>query len=234
MNELTVFNFKNQQIRTTEINGEIYFVAKDISDILEYSETNRMTSRLDEDEFISTKLVDMNMKFTLLTESGLYHAILGSKKPEAKVFRKWVTSEVLPSLRKTGSYNVKPQYVPTEYEIKQQKLEISRLFEKISSNYDGKSKQILEAYAVKELSGEFLLPLPEQKKTYSASEIGKMLGVSPTKVGKISNQYNLKVDKYGEWFRDKSQYSNKEVSTFRYYDEAVPEMKKILKEEAVR
>lgn len=105
MNKLQVF--KNEQfgeIRTIIKDGEPWFVAKDISGILGYSETNRMTSRLDEDETISTRLVGMNMNSTLINESGLYNAVLGSNKLEAKKFKKWVTAEVLPSIRKHGTY----------------------------------------------------------------------------------------------------------------------------------
>lgn len=87
------------------MDGEIpLFVARDIASQLGYSDTNKMTSRLDNDEFISAKMEGMNMKVTLLTESGLYNAILGSKKPEAKQFKRFVTEEVLPSIRKHGMY----------------------------------------------------------------------------------------------------------------------------------
>lgn len=63
-----------------------------------------MATRLDSEDFMYTKLEGMNMKSTIINESGLYSAILGSKKPEAKKFKKWVTSEVLPSIRKHGAY----------------------------------------------------------------------------------------------------------------------------------
>jgi anti-repressor protein len=106
MNDVSVFSFGESAVRTVEKNGEVWFVAKDVADILEYSETNRMTTRLDDDEFMSTKLEGMNMNSTIINESGLYNAIIGSNKPEAKVFKKWVTSEVLPSIRKVGGYMV--------------------------------------------------------------------------------------------------------------------------------
>ncbi|MBK5243353.1 BRO family protein, partial [Clostridium sp.] len=105
MNDLQIF--KNDQfgeIRTISKYGQTWFVAKDISNILGYSETNRMTTRLDDDESISTRLEGMNMNSTLINESGLYSAVLGSQKPESKKFKKWVTSEVLPTIRKHGAY----------------------------------------------------------------------------------------------------------------------------------
>ncbi|MGV3235369.1 phage antirepressor [Latilactobacillus curvatus] len=104
MNDLQLFNFNGDQVRTVLIGGEPHFVGKDVADILGYSETNAMTKRLDEEDFISTKLSGMNMKSTIINESGLYAAIIGSKLPAAKEFKRWVTKEVLPSIRKNGAY----------------------------------------------------------------------------------------------------------------------------------
>lgn len=107
-NEVTVFNHEVfGQIRIITINNEPHFVAKDVADILEYSETAMMTRRLDDDEKMSANLAGIsktNPIVTLITESGLYNAVIGSKKPEAKAFKKWITSEVLPSIRKHGFY----------------------------------------------------------------------------------------------------------------------------------
>lgn len=104
MNELQNFNFSGQEVRTITINNEPWFVGKDVADILEYSDTQAMTRRLDDEDFMTDKLSGMNMKSTLINESGLYTAILGSKKPESKQFKRWVTSEVLPTIRKHGAY----------------------------------------------------------------------------------------------------------------------------------
>jgi len=105
-NELMVFENESMEIRTIKKNGEVWFVAKDVSNILGYSDTQAMTRRLDDDELMTDKLSGMNMKSTLINESGLYSSILGSKKPEAKAFKRWVTSEVLPAIRKDGGYIV--------------------------------------------------------------------------------------------------------------------------------
>lgn len=106
-NQLEIFkNEEFGQVRIAERNGEPWFVAKDVAEILGYSETNAMTKRLDEEDFISDKMEGMNMKSILLNESGLYSAILGSKLPEAKKFKRWITSEVLPSIRKNGMFAV--------------------------------------------------------------------------------------------------------------------------------
>lgn len=108
MNELQNFDFEGSNVRTVIIDNELYFVGKDVADVLGYSETYAMTKRLDEEDFISTKLAGMNMKSTLINESGMYAAIIGSQLPNAKRFKHWVTSEVLPTIRRTGSYQGKP------------------------------------------------------------------------------------------------------------------------------
>lgn len=105
MHELKIFeNAEFGQIRTTTINSEIWFVAKDISDKLGYAQTSNMMKRVDLEDFKSSILDGMNMKSLLINESGLYSAILGSKLKSAKRFKHWVTSEVLPSIRKSGGY----------------------------------------------------------------------------------------------------------------------------------
>ena len=92
------------EIRTVSIGGEAWFVAKDISDKLGYAQTSNMMKRIDDEDSKSSVLDGMNMKSLLINESGLYSAILGSKLESAKRFKHWVTSEVLPSIRKNGGY----------------------------------------------------------------------------------------------------------------------------------
>lgn len=105
-NALAVFNFKSTEVRTIEKDGLIWFVASDIAKALDYAEAKDMTRALDEDEkgrhIVPTPSGDQEM--IVINESGMYHAILKSRKPEAQPFRKWVTSEVLPSIRKSGGY----------------------------------------------------------------------------------------------------------------------------------
>lgn len=105
MNEMLIFeNPEFGKVRTVCIDNEPWFVAKDVSEILGYAQTSNMMKRIDEEDFISSKLDGMNMKSLLINESGLYAAIIGSKLPTAKKFKRWVISEVLPIIRKTGGY----------------------------------------------------------------------------------------------------------------------------------
>jgi len=105
--EVVPFDFKGQEVRTVkDNNGEIWFVAKDVCKILDISKHRDAVSRLDDDERGSV-LVDTlggTQSVSAVNEYGLYSLILHSRKPEAKAFKRWVTHEVLPTIRKTGGY----------------------------------------------------------------------------------------------------------------------------------
>lgn len=111
MSALRLFENSQFKVRAIELNEEPYFIAKDISEMLGYSNAEKMTRRLDEDEKTIIPIKDSGSNYQtnvlIINESGFYNAVLGSKKPEAKIFKKWVTSEVLPEIRKTGSYQFK-------------------------------------------------------------------------------------------------------------------------------
>lgn len=107
MNEPQLFDFKGQSVRTVTINDEAYFVGKDVAKILRYSNTQRsVNAHVDSEDKrgyqISTPYGTQEM--TVINESGLYSLILSSKMPQAKEFKHWVTSEVLPAIRKHGAY----------------------------------------------------------------------------------------------------------------------------------
>lgn len=90
-------------------------------------------------------------------------------------------------------------------------------------------KSILIAKAAEVLAGEEILPLPKSKqKMYTATEVGEMFGVSAQKIGRLANQNNMKTEEYGEFYKDKSPYSSKEVDTFRYNDKAVERFRELL------
>lgn len=92
-------------------------------------------------------------------------------------------------------------------------------------------RQILQAQASAIVAGKPLLPLPElEQKTYSAEEIGEMLGISANAVGRLAKKHNLKTEQYGKWYHDKSRYSAKEVETFRYYENVIPVLQEVLAE----
>ena len=155
--------------------------------------------------------------------------------PNAKKFKHWVTSEVLPSIRKTGSYQV-----PQSNTDKSKSLEVKEMNARVRmynqylklpsvNTLSDQYKNILVAKSPEVLAGKPLLPLPKsEQKMYSATEIGEMFNVSAQKVGRIANAYELKTDEYWEFYRDKSPYSSKEVDAFRYNDKAVERFRKLL------
>lgn len=117
MNELQkVFNYNGSPVRTVMVDGEPWFVAKDVCEVLEHSNHKVAVSRLDEDEVSKVYLTDSlgrQQSTTVVSEAGLYSLVLTSNKPEAKQFKRWITHEVLPSIRKTGGYSV--QRIPQSF-----------------------------------------------------------------------------------------------------------------------
>ena len=109
--ELKIFNYKNNEVRTTIKDGEIWLVLKDVCQILGINNSKMVAARLDENEKAGVSLTDLSSNgtqqkrnFTIISEAGLYKVILRSDKPEAKKFMNWITHEVLPSIRKHGAY----------------------------------------------------------------------------------------------------------------------------------
>lgn len=114
MNEVQLFNFENHEVRSLLLNNEPWFVGKDVADVLGYSNSRKaLNDHVDAEdkEVLTSRNVTLknipNRGITVVNESGLYSLILSSKLPSAKKFKRWVTSEVLPALRKTGQYQVK-------------------------------------------------------------------------------------------------------------------------------
>lgn len=106
MTDVQTFDFHSNPIRIIDLDGETWFLAKDVCDVLEVGNPSQALTRLDEDERNTLILNDGigNPTKSVINESGLYSLVLSSRKPEAKAFKRWVTSEVLPAIRKHGGY----------------------------------------------------------------------------------------------------------------------------------
>ena len=106
MNDLQIFKYQDSEVRTVEMNGEPWFVLKDVCGVLGLGTVSKVAHRLDADEKGMNQIHTPGgmQDVTVINESGLYNVILRSDKPEAKPFRKWVTAEVLPTIRKHGAY----------------------------------------------------------------------------------------------------------------------------------
>ena len=239
----TVQLFKKEDLGMVRILGDKdnpLFCLKDVCEILEHttpakikdSIINEFGEGMTQTHPLKTAGGMQNMTF--ITEPQLYFVLMRSDKPKAKPFRQWVINEVLPSIRKIGSYTVNnSSSIINDLKAKELQLKRAEYLSKIAERYlnrcDGRYAQILDSYATKELTGEHILPLPEQiEHYYTAEEVGKIVGISANKVGRIANLNHLKNEKYGKWFIDKAKYTNKEIEAFRYNQAGIDYIKQML------
>lgn len=256
--------FENSEfgkVRAALINGEPWFVGKDVAIALGYKyPANAIQDHVDEDDKKLIQLSDIQdvdksstlnhikgSKIMIINESGLYSLIISSKIESAKKFKRWITSEVLPSIRKTGSYSIndeekeqKPILISKEeYELrmteanakiaeakgKEADLQIAKINALVNLRERvpiEEYKQVVDYYLMEKVTGVAALPLPEVKENlYTATEIGEMFGITSNMVGRITNALNLKSELYSKKFFDKSKYSTKEVISYRYNSRAV-------------
>lgn len=245
-NEIKVFESVDfGKVRIIELDGEPWFVGKDVAEILGYQNASKAVSTHVDDEdkaFIMVDIADSQngnvptgkTKTAIINESGLYSLILSSKLPSAKDFKHWVTAEVLPSIRKTGKYSARKEpNESTQARLINAKVRFARELQRLANieTLSPTYKQILIAQAAEALTG-VPMELPRSEgKMYSAGEVGKMVGVSANKIGKLANAHGMKTDEFGAWYHDKSPYSSHEVDTFRYNDKAVEKFREIIEEE---
>ena len=242
-------------VRTIELSDEIFFVGKDVAEILGYVNPNKAIQMHvdDEDKFLRSQrgselgklfstLKEMQEKLGrqdnwFINESGVYALVFGSQLPTARAFKRWVTSEVLPSIRKTGSYSKANAKTEMQDKLRQRRLDImeqnaavkrAKLLLAIGKQSSiEKYNQICQCKAAELVAGEQILPMPKVAKMYSATQIGKMFGVSANKIGRLANKYNLTTDKDGELCGDITS-SGRQVQNFYYYEEAIEKFGEIL------
>lgn len=235
------------EIRSMTIDGEPWFVGKDVAAALGYKESAKAIREHIDDEDKGVSVLDTpggKQKTVIINESGLYTLILGSKLEGAKRFKRWVTSEILPSIRKTGAYatdSAAADYKARELRIREMNAQ-ARLINAetrrltVLQKEKGLSQVAVDTLAVKAVErvtgkdlGDYL---PQVEKTYSASEIGNALGITAAKVGRLANAHGLKTDEYGITVMDKSRYSSKEVASFRYNEKGKAKLREILEGES--
>ena len=233
-NNIVAFKYNEQQVRTIEKNGEPWFVGKDVAEILGYSDTAQaVRTHIDNEDKGVVEMTTPGGKqpVTIINESGLYSLILSSKLPTAKEFKHWVTSEVLPSIRKTGEYKITPaQQNRLDIMERNSRAREASLWLRISAQVKSDTyRQVCASYASTVLAGREVIPLPQTTQHhYSATEIGEMFGISKQAIGNLANKYGMKTDEYGSWYHDKSPYSAKEVDVFKYNDHAVQRFRDLL------
>lgn len=208
----------------------------DVKDGNEYIRWNRVEKYLTELNFATcgeTSIVNC-----FIPENIFYRLAMKAKNGTAEAFQAKVADEIIPSIRRTGYYSIKHSRQNDENKRKNAEARLMNARTRMSDQFlklmkvDTLSKEyknILVAKAAEILAGEPVISLPKSRqKTYSAKEIGELFDISANKVGRIANLHGLKVSEYGEYYRSKSEYSNKEVDTWVYYDSVIPVFAQIL------
>lgn len=221
--ETKITLFKNSdfgEIRTLNIDGEPWFVLTDICKILEIARGRKVSERLDEDEVGTFDVPHPQspskvLKMVFVNESGLYNVILRSDKPNAKPFRKWITSEVLPTLRKTGTYSI--QHKPDSYTIDDPIARAKRWIEEKQQYIALENKVKADEPLV-----EFASHIQSSKNSISMNDMAKLAAKNGVKIGRnrlfkllrtkgILDERNVPYQRYIEgqpWF---------EVNEFTYF-----------------
>ena len=197
--EIQIFNYNNNFVRTIEKDGQVWFVAKDVCDVLELSNTTVAIEALDEDER-SKFFLGRQGEANIISESGLYSLIMRSNKPEAKNFARWVRKDVLPQIIHTGGYNVQKgtPKLPTVLEgaklifetagIKGNQLALA--LDKTAKHYTGESLLAL---------GGIQLEVKTKQQALTPSEIGFELGISGRRVNEILAGAGFQHKIAGKW-----------------------------------
>lgn len=186
MTILQNFTYNNINVRTVLIEGEPWFVAKDLCKILGISNVSQALSRLTDDEkgICSNDTLGGKQEMAVVSESGMYALVLRSRKPEAEPFRKWVTAEVLPSIRKTGKYSVTPE-VPAI--APRDTVEYIEAAAKLECFQESTLKRLLQDCLIDELElrrNQKALPGGAEKKRYTIVKVrAKQLGYDTREVG---------------------------------------------------
>lgn len=229
-------------------NGDIFVTRKQIGEALEYIDPIRAISKLHDrhskrlDRFsVVTKLTTTDGKAydtTIYSAKGIYEICRWSKQPKANEFYDFVY-DLLESLRKGDAMLVQPLTKDSELQIKKMRAEAmlnnsrtrqAKLILDMQKNkiLSPVAVELLQINALEVLSDQTIEHRPEVRKTYTATEVGKSLGISAQKVGSLANKHNLKTDEYGYFALDKSKYSDKQVETFRYYESGRKKIEEIL------
>jgi len=191
MNELIKkeFNFNGVALTTIiQENGAPLFIAKEICQHLDISDTSMATKSLDEDEkLIQTLFVSgQNRRLTLITESGLYSMVIRSNKSEAKAFKKWITSEVLPSIRVNGSYDIQNQFqIPKTFS------EALKLAGEQAETIE-KQQLLISEQTPKVVAFENVI---DSQNTYTLDSVSDILNIGRTTLSKILEQKKWKTIK---------------------------------------
>ncbi|PWE71486.1 DNA-binding protein [Bacillus cereus] len=204
MNQLQVFNNKEfGQVRTVVQGEEVWFIAKDVCDVLEIRNSRQAMARLDEDEKSGVTINDGSQNRTLssVNESGLYSLILTSRKPQAKAFKKWVTSEVLPTIRKHGAY-MTPNTINALLQDPDLIIGLaSQLKQEQQARQIAEQKNLMLTQQIAENASKitYLDQILQSQDTVTVSQIAADYGLSAMKLNKILNDEKVQYKVNNQW-----------------------------------
>lgn len=204
MTNLQIFNNDRfGQVRIVPVDGELMFVAKDVCDCLEITKHRDAISRLDSDERGSVKLDTPGGKqdIAAINEYGLYNLVLSSRKPEAKEFKRWITHDVIPAIRKTGSYSMAiPQTLPEALRAYANEVESHNATKAIVAQQE---QQIAEFKPVKDYVDKIL----SSKSCLTITQIAADYGMSAQELNKILHEACLQRKVGDQWILYKQHMS---------------------------
>lgn len=195
MNTPQIFNFEQNEVRTILVNDEPYFVGKDVATALGFKDSNNALKQHveNEDKIIGRQnttpsfkdKLGRNQHPTLINESGIYDLIFGSNLPSARKFKRWVTSEVLPTIRKTGSYTNVPQSFAQALRLAADLEEKNQLLEQQIAEYEPKIS--------------YLDMILSSTDTVATSQIAADYGMSAIALNKLLNELGVQHKVSGQW-----------------------------------
>jgi prophage antirepressor-like protein len=198
MNEPQPFDFHGAQIRTVLVENEPYFVGKDVAGVLGYSQTAKaIREHVDEDDK-GVSILDTpggEQSFTIINESGLYSLILSSKLSAAKEFKRWVTHEVLPSIRKHGAYM-------TDAKLEEALLNPDTIITLATQLKDERTKRLTAEQRVGELQpkADYYDKILANKSLITTTAIAKNYGMSARALNKKLHELKIQFNQSGSWF----------------------------------
>lgn len=237
-------------------NGDVFMTIDQLARALEYADKNgieQIISRngyLKDVEFSTTHKLSVvegkrqvRRDRRIFSEDGIYEVTMLSQQPKAREFRAFVRN-TLKALRKGETILMQPKTVDAELEIKRMRAEAmlnnsrtkqAKLILDMQKNktLSPIAIELLQVNALEALSDQAIDYRPEVEKSYTATDIGTELGISPQKVGSIANKHNLKTSEFGYFALDKSPYSNKQVESFRYFEKGRKKIQEIVQGDVV-
>lgn len=206
MSSLQIFEFERQEMRTELINDEAWFVGKDVAEVLGYKDTSdALRKHVDEEDKLSRQIADsgQNRSMYLINESGLYSLILKSKMPNAKKFKRWVTSEVLPSIRRHGAFM-------TQERIEQALTDPDTIIKLATTLKQEREEKMLLEQQIAEYEPRisYLDTILSSTDTVSITQIAADYGMSAVAMNRLLNKLGVQHKISGQWILYKKHMKN--------------------------